>query len=278
MKWEYILIALFVVLLPISFIIIPFLLPFLLLARIILLKDKYPEIKGSKGEKYVKRLLEELDSSYTVFHDLYVPNKQGSTTQIDHVVTSPFGIFVIETKHYDGWIFGNEKQKYWTQVIYKRKEKFYNPIWQNFGHIEALRNYMGKGDFQPIQSIIAFSSQSTFKFKDDFTSAKVIQFPLLVRVIKEWNIQRISQLELQEINRVLEGLLVHDKKEKKQMKKQHVMALKNNQNEKLRVEKEQVKQNVCPKCGGGLSLKKGKYGPFYGCSNFPKCRYTKQVS
>ena len=37
-------------------------------------------------------------------------------------------------------------------------------------------------------------------------------------------------------------------------------------------------QNICPKCGGGLSLKKGKYGTFYGCSNFPKCRYTKKVS
>lgn len=62
--------------------------------------------------------------------------------------------------------------------------------------------------------------------------------------VKEWNVHRISHLELQEINRVLEGLLTHDKREKKQMKKQHVLALKNNQNEKVRIEKEQVKQQA----------------------------------
>ncbi len=36
-------------------------------------------------------------------------------------------------------------------------------------------------------------------------------------------------------------------------------------------------QNVCPKCGGTLQLRNGKFGKFYGCSNFPKCRYTKKL-
>jgi len=31
---------------------------------------------------------------------------------------------------------------------------------------------------------------------------------------------------------------------------------------------------LCPKCGGKLVERTGKFGPFYGCSNFPKCKYT----
>jgi len=54
-------------------------------------------------------------------------------------VVSNYGIFVIETKNYKGWIIGNEFDDYWTQVIFKRKEKLYNPIKQNYGHIQALK-------------------------------------------------------------------------------------------------------------------------------------------
>ncbi|MBO4847234.1 MAG: topoisomerase DNA-binding C4 zinc finger domain-containing protein [Lachnospiraceae bacterium] len=30
----------------------------------------------------------------------------------------------------------------------------------------------------------------------------------------------------------------------------------------------------CPECGGELRVKQGRYGDFYGCSNFPSCRFT----
>ena len=244
------------------------------------LKTKYPAIKGAVGERFVNKKLSQLGTSYRVFHDLYVPNDKGGTTQVDHIVTSPYGIFVIETKHYDGWILGQENQKYWTQVIYKRKEKLYNPIWQNYGHIQAIKKYIGKEGFEPIHSIIAFSSQSTFKFKENFKSAKVIQFPQLLKVIKEWNEIKISELELQEINRALEKLIIEDKKEKKekkQLQKQHIKTIKTNLKDQKVKETESIKGNRCPKCSGELSLKKGKYGSFYGCGNYPKCRYTKTV-
>lgn len=200
-------------------------------------------------------MLSGLDINYKLYHDLYVPNEKGGTTQIDHVVTSPYGIFVIETKHYDGWILGQENQKYWTQVIYKRKEKLYNPIWQNYGHIQALTKYIGKEDFEPIHSIIAFLQQSTLKFKENFKSARVIQFPQLLKVIKEWNELKISASELQTINQALEGLVIEDKKEKQQLKKQHVHTLKTNLRSQKVKETESIKQNSCPKCGEELTLK-----------------------
>lgn len=37
-----------------------------------------------------------------------------------------------------------------------------------------------------------------------------------------------------------------------------------------------TKSGVCPKCGGELIMREGKYGSFIGCSNFPKCRYTQK--
>ncbi|RKJ38677.1 NERD domain-containing protein, partial [Butyricicoccus sp. 1XD8-22] len=114
------------------------------------------------------------------------------------------------------------------------------------------------------------------KFKEDFKSARVIQFPQLLKVIKEWNEIKISEFELKQINRALESLLVEDKKEKKRLQKQHVQSLKTNlKNQKVK-EAESIKQNRCPKCGGELSLKKGKYGSFYGCGNYPRCRYTRK--
>ncbi|WP_157888214.1 nuclease-related domain-containing protein [Bacillus marinisedimentorum] len=256
----------------------PALFAFIILAGIIYLRIKYPEIKGAVAERYVNRILSNLGPNYTLYQDLYVPNGKGGTTQADHVVTSPFGIFVIETKHYKGWIFGNEKQKYWTQVIYKRKEKLYNPIWQNYGHIQSLKNYLGNEDSESIHSIIAFSNQSTFKFKEEFKSARVVQFPQLLHVIQEQNTHKISGQKLREINRKLDRLVIKDKKEKRRVSKLHVESIKSSQSEKVRQINDSRDRNICPKCGGSLSLKKGNFGSFYGCSNYPKCRYTKTVS
>ena len=76
-----------------------------------------------------------------IFHDLYLQKRNGEFSQIDIVVATPQGLLAIEVKDYSGWLFGNEKQRYWTQVLNYGKEKyrFYNPIMQNAGHIKALQ-------------------------------------------------------------------------------------------------------------------------------------------
>lgn len=186
---------------------------------------KFPEIKGAYGKRLVNKALHKLDSNYKVYHDIYMPNEKG-TTQIDHIITSPYGIFVLETKHYNGWIFGAENQKFWTQVIYKRKEKFYNPIWQNYGHIKSLKCYLGKKDMNHFYSIIVFSTQSTFKFKENFSSAKVVQIPQLVKVIKEKSEMVLSKEELNEIHNKLDQLALKNNIEKRTLKKEHIQNLK----------------------------------------------------
>ena len=86
------------------------------------LKSKKNRIKGWAGEAVTRVAgLGRLDTAvYRTYHDLYLPRPDGQgTTQIDHVVVSPFGVFVIETKNFSGWTFGGEEQRNWTQVHFK---------------------------------------------------------------------------------------------------------------------------------------------------------------
>lgn len=115
------------------------------------------------GEAAVRsRLGRELDSeTYTEFHDLMIPSRHG-TTQIDHVYISKYGIFVVETKNYTGWIFGGEKQARWTQVVYKEKHYFQNPLRQNYAHIKALAALLNLPDSK-FHSLAVFLGDCEFK-------------------------------------------------------------------------------------------------------------------
>ncbi|MCD8509744.1 MAG: NERD domain-containing protein [Bacillus sp. (in: Bacteria)] len=294
----------------------PYLLIFWLIALAIV-QQKFTTIKGAIGEWSVNGILKKLDETdYHLYHDLYIPKEDGTTSQVDHIVTSRFGIFVIETKHYTGWIFGSERQRYWTQVIYKRKEKFLNPIWQNKGHIQAAKNYLSIEEDSYFHSIIAFSGNSTLKFEDNFKDAQVIQFHQLTTVIQEKQNVVLSDSELEAINRKLNELTKLSSSEKRKVKKDHVASIKNNrlgknttnqakgaaqkkrQNEHLNEpshsieeaaatteetitsigEKTNANALTCPRCNKELTLRKGKYGSFYGCNNYPSCKYTQKTN
>ena len=112
--------------------------------------------KGWFGEKKTQfNLWLGLDSNlYQRFHDVIIPSSHG-TTQIDHILVSPFGVFVVETKNYKGWIYGSEDQSTWTQVIYKSKHKFQNPLRQTHRHKKVLSKYLGIKETH-IQTVISF--------------------------------------------------------------------------------------------------------------------------
>ncbi|MFS0576243.1 NERD domain-containing protein [Sporosarcina sp. 179-K 3D1 HS] len=263
----------------------PFVVLFVILS--IIVQWKMPVFKGKYGEWVVRSKLRNLGDAYTVFHDVYIPNGKWGLTQVDHIVTSVHGMFVIETKHYGGWIFVDEYKPYWTQVFYKRKTKMHNPIRQNYGHIQAFLTYIGQKEMQDVHSIIAFSPNSTFKFKKEFTSAHVIQFPELLSTIGQYRERRISEDIVKEINEKLAGLLVKDKSDKKRLKAEHMQSVRKAKGAKrpapvqaghAKNEARQVAPSSCPKCDGQLTLKTGRYGNFYGCSNYPECRYTGNVN
>ena len=85
------------------------------------------------------------------------------TTQIDHILVSRFGVFVIETKTYKGWIFANPKQATWTQVLYRSKFRFQNPIFQNSLHVRAVERLLDFLPAEAIKSAVVFTGQAEFK-------------------------------------------------------------------------------------------------------------------
>lgn len=133
--------------------------PFILL--LMFLRSSF--FKGWSGEKVVQtRLDKKLDMNvYYPIHNLIIPSRN-ITTQIDHLYVSPYGVFVLETKNYSGWIFGGEKQAKWTQVIHKKKHSFQNPLRQNYGHIKALSSLLNLSE-DKFHSLIIFLGDCQFK-------------------------------------------------------------------------------------------------------------------
>jgi len=125
-----------------------------------------PFLKGKIGEfavsVHVKLYLDK--EKYTLLNDCTFLDEQNQTTQIDHILLSPYGIFVVETKNYKGWIFGSERQKTWTQKIYKNSYKFQNPLHQNYKHQKVLENVLADIiDPALIHSVVVFMPDCEFK-------------------------------------------------------------------------------------------------------------------
>lgn len=220
--------------------------------------------KGKRGEEHVASYLSLLpDNAYRVINDLMLQSG-GHSTQIDHVVVSEYGIFVIETKYYQGWIYGGTNNEYWTQNIYGRKYQLRNPIWQNEGHIRALRKVLSEYNCPPFYSIVAFSPQADLKLNDD--SLPVMYWGDIVPFIGSHKESKISRTDMISIYYALLAVNVSDDKA---ARKTHVRTVHQNQARRNNA----VANGKCPRCGGKLVLRQGSYGTFYGCSNYPKCKY-----
>jgi len=118
----------------------------------------------NRGEALVSRLVVTNfgPPDYHLMNHVTLRMKDG-TTQVDHILVSRFGVFVIETKDYKGWIFANEMQANWTQVLFNFKFKFQNPIFQNIRHVRAVQDLL---DFLPpgaIKSVVVFTGEAEFK-------------------------------------------------------------------------------------------------------------------
>ena len=103
----------------------------------------------------------ELSRPNVLINNVTLKTNEG-TTQIDHVLIADTGVFVIENKHYDGWIFGDPQSRQWTQTIYRKKSRFQNPIHQNYGHIKALISLFNLPE-DNFHSLIVFTGNAEFK-------------------------------------------------------------------------------------------------------------------
>ena len=232
----------------------------------IILKIYFPRIKGSVGEAKVNIKLNFLGKEYIIINDILIKSSNGYTSQIDELVLSEYGIFVIETKNYKGWIFGNEKAENWTQVIYKEKHTFRNPIKQNWSHIYALKNILSNYPNIKYYPIVVFSGNA--KLKKIESSIPVIYSNRLISTIRKLSFEKcISIDDLNKIKSILETAEIKEKT----ARKEHVKNIKQN----IREKNIKMANLICPRCNSELILRNGKNGKFYGCSRYPKCRFTK---
>lgn len=259
---------------------------------------------GSLGEYYIYRNLKSLEKNGAKFlFNCYLPREDGTTTEIDVLLLHHSGIYVFESKNYSGWIFGNEISKTWTQTLPQgrgrkaQKEHFLNPIFQNELHIQCLKNYIQKDI--PIYSIVAFSERCTFKdLKINTPNCNVIHRHEAINIINRNTKKSSNSLSDDKIAEIY-NLLYPCTQVSKLTKQQHIdninirlgdNAIKENEiiskveitYEKNPKETDAAAKLLCPKCGAKLVLREVKRGKnignsFYGCSNFPKCRYIKNL-
>jgi len=168
---------------------------------VVILMFKSPWAKGKVGEFFVNTANKyQLDKDiYTSIEDITVKLKNGNTVQIDHVVVSKYGIFVIETKNYKGWIYGDERGKTWTQVNFKQKHKFQNPLHQNYGHIKALQETMRELieiDINKFVSVVVFMGESEFKTDMPINVIKGIKY---IDYIKSFDEEILNNREIKSI-------------------------------------------------------------------------------
>ena len=199
---------------------------FMILGAIV--KAVKPKIKGKAGEATVGKLLGRLNKDdYIVLNNIMLSTEgvEGaniSTSQIDHVVVSKYGIFCIETKNYTGWITGTENGAKWTQTIYKTKNTFMNPIRQNYGHVKVLEAVMkGIGISTPIYPIVTFPGDADLKVKIE--KADVVYWGQLVQTIQKHSVDVILSTEqMQEIVKMLNESNI----DSGEVRKEHIQSIK----------------------------------------------------
>ncbi len=243
---------------------------------------------GKLGEYMIYRYLRNYEKSGAKFlFNVYIPKSDGTTSEIDLLMITDRGIFVFESKNYSGWIFGNEKSQYWYQTLpagrgKSHKEKFYNPILQNESHIKYLRTFLA-GE-SPIESIIVFSERCTLK-QVDYSAERVT-------VTKRENIESVVYslyakatpdiLTHMQIDMIYQKLYPCTQVDTA-VKLRHIETIQGKMETAPVTESVASQEPICPRCGGKLILRKAKRGAnagnqFYGCSNYPKCRYVRDIT
>lgn len=221
--------------------------------------------KGLAGEAIVnlttKMLLNKRD--YHLIRDVTLPDGKG-TTQIDHLIVSRYGVFVVETKNMKGWIYGGEHEPRWTQKIYRHTNTFQNPLRQNHKHVKTIETLLGL-DSDKLFSVVVFTGEAKFKTP---MPANVTHIMGYTSYVKSKQQPLLSENEVKDIiDRIEAGRFERSTATTR-------LHRENLQTARLTQEGAGV---VCPKCGRPMVLRTARKGgrageKFWGCSGFPQCR------
>jgi len=274
---------------------------------------KWGEVLTEKELLYVKLF----GRKGKILRNVYLPKDNGETSEVDVIFITQKGIFVFESKNYSGWIFGDERSKYWTAMLpNKIKNQFYNPVMQNRTHLKWMKEFVGEDI--PLFSIIVFSERCELKkvtiysddvkvIKRDRTYATVCDFwdesPDMVsderieelyaklkertkvdKATKEAHVENIEKKYKSSDHPKNKGAELDDIKASSPADSKDESSTVNNEEAPVTVTitnkmEEEPSEMICPKCGSKLVLRTARKGgnKFYGCSAYPKCRYVKNV-
>lgn len=238
-----------------------------------------PKEKGKRGESHVASLLSQLSEEYVVLNDLIFRTSKG-TTQVDHIVLSKYGLFTIETKNYMGKIFGDDERTQWTQLIvtdvtygsnwwktytHVTKNRFYNPVKQSYAHVLKLKELLrSEYPYLSVMPIVVFTGKADIS-KVNSRYYVINDYQLLPLIAKHKNVCLGDQtivnikniIQRNNVRQIVDDDTHIQNVEKAKQKTQNAIS-----------------SGKCPRCGGNLVLRNGRFGPFYGCSNYPRCTYT----
>jgi hypothetical protein len=219
---------------------------------------------GHIGESVFNQYAQEhLTDEYYILSDIVLKSNNG-TTQIDQIIISKFGIFVVEVKTYKGWIFGDENSPQWTQALTSGKYKFQNPLRQNYKHIKALQELLGYNS-NIFKSLIAFSATAEFKTK--LPNNVIVGGNDYINFIKGHKTVLLSE---NVIITTIETIIAN-----KLTSEEHKNHIKKTQEQYNNPDENNAPD--CPRCANKMILRKSKAennngNLFWGCSRYPQCK------
>ena len=228
------------------------------------------EINGSIGEWLAKFYATTLPGAL-VLHDVLIDGADGYTSQIDLVLVGNKGIYVIEIKMFgNAKIYGDANNAKWNYYKSGKKHEIYSPLKQNQKHVNYLKTFLKEFGDVPCFSIVTMICDD-FKISGKTREDTLIcnSFPAMEKAIYKIAADKQETFDDARKREIFEFIQhnQHIGKDARISHKQKVIAYKENL-------EAMEKQNLCPYCKTELVLRNGKNGAFYGCKNFPACRYT----
>ena len=231
------------------------------------------ELKGSLGE-WLAKWYAKIMTDALVIHDVLIDGADGYTSQIDLLIVGGKGIYVVEVKMFnDARIYGDGNQSKWYYYSHNKKYEIYSPLKQNKKHIEYLKKFLKEfGDIPCFSVLVVICDEfkvTNINQSDNIDTVICNSLPMMKKAM-----QRIAENKPVVWNegekRAIFDFIEHNQKKGKEARAKHTQNVASYKEELEKMKK----QKVCPYCKIPLVLRKGKYGEFYGCPNFPKCKYT----
>ena len=232
--------------------------------------EKTSAAKGAIGEHLIADTIEfaNIKGEAKLWLNVLVPKarKADQTTELDVIMLHQSGIYVFESKNYSGWIFGREDEQYWTQSLNKNvKTRFYNPVKQNTGHIKQLSRSLSV-PAEYFVSYIIFSDKCKLQKVPSGTTYRILTYHGMLPALKQDLETRTSLINMLQMRTLAERIEELSMSSTSEAQEAHMENIKQAQG-----------GTICPYCGADLVERTGPYSRFLGCSNYPRCKYTRSI-